>query len=59
MRSGPFWRRLKACARGSMLVGYSSLALLVALAAIMLLAPHDVGLGGGRLRPAIGPGSAD
>jgi len=51
--------RLKACARGSMLVGYSSLALLVALAAIMLLAPHDMDLGAGRLRPATGPTSAD
>ena len=51
-RSGSFWKRLKACARGSMLVGYSSLALLVALAAIMLLAPHDTGLGGNRSRPA-------
>jgi hypothetical protein len=42
-----------------MLVGYSSLALLVALAAIMLLAPRDVGLGGGGLRRTIEPASAD
>ena len=56
MRSGSFWRRLKACARGSMLVGYSSLALLVALAAITLLAPRNMGLGGGQ--PQHTPGTA-
>jgi hypothetical protein len=59
MRPGSFWARLKTCARGSMLVGYSSLALLVALAAIMLLAQPDMGLGGGRPRPAIGAAPAD
>jgi len=43
--------RVLACERGSTLVGYSSLALLVAIAAITLLARPDVGTGAVQ-RPA-------
>ena len=59
MRSGSLWTRLRACARGSMLVGYSSLALLVALAAITLLAPHDMGIGGGQPQRPTGAAPTD
>ena len=59
MRSRSLWTRLRTCARGSMLVGYSSLALLVALAAITLLAAHDMGFGGGRTQRAPGTASTD
>ena len=48
--SDPLWRRLSACARGSTLVGYSSLMLLVAIAAITLLAPGDMAFDGNHSR---------
>ena len=45
--------RVIACDRGASFVGYSSLALLVAIAAITLLARADTGHGsGGQQRPA-------
>jgi len=59
MRKGSLWRRLRACARGSMLVGYSSLALLVAVAATTLLAPHDMGIGGGQPQRPTGTAPTD
>jgi hypothetical protein len=59
MRSNSLWARLRACARGSMLVGYSSLALLVALAAITLLASHDMGFGGGQPQRPTGAAATD
>jgi hypothetical protein len=56
--SHPFWSRLLACARGSTLVGYSSLVLLVAIAAITLLAPGDMAFDGNHSR-ATGARTAD
>jgi hypothetical protein len=47
----PLWPRLLACTRGSTLIGYSSLMLLVAIAAITLLAPGDMGFDGNHSRP--------
>lgn len=52
--------RLRLCQRGSTLVGYSSLALLVAIAAITLLARGDGGIGhGGHPRAAAAVSSSD
>lgn len=45
------WHRLFACARGSTMVGYSSLVLLVAIAAITLLGRADA-VGDKTPRPA-------
>ena len=50
--------RVLACARGSTLVGYSSLALLVAIAAITLLA-HGLDAGNDPNRRAAGTISSD
>jgi hypothetical protein len=50
----PFWSRLLSCARGSTLVGYSSLLLLVTIAAITLLAPGDMSFDGNHHQPGGG-----
>ena len=49
------WHRLLASERGSTLVSYSSLVLLVAIAAIALLGQGDAG--GDRTPPAVRPAS--
>ena len=46
LRSVPACLRALACRRGSTMVGYSSLALLVAIAAITLLGHADTETGG-------------
>lgn len=51
--------RLLACERGSSLVGYSSLMLLVAIAAITLLARADAGSGSIPPQPAARATSSD
>jgi hypothetical protein len=51
--------RALACRRGSTLVGYSSLALLVAIAAITLLGHADTETGGASSRRAVGSISSD
>jgi len=48
-----------ACERGSTLVGYSSLALLVAIAAITLLARNEIGAGGSPAQRAANTLSSD
>jgi hypothetical protein len=52
-------RDLLACDSGSTLVGYSSLMLLVAIAAITLMYQTDVGGGGDNHRRTIGAISSD
>lgn len=51
--------RVFACRRGSTLVGYSSLALLVAIAAITLATKADVDVGSDPHRRAIGVTTSD
>ncbi len=51
--------RVLACQRGSTLIGYSSLALLAAIAAITLVTKTDVDAGGDSDRRAIGTISSD
>ena len=51
--------RTLACRRGSTMVGYSSLALLTAIAAITLLGHADIGAGGAPNQRAIGTISSD
>jgi hypothetical protein len=58
-RSLPSCIRALACRRGSTLVGYSSLALLVAIAAITLLGHAETETGGASSRRAVGSISSD
>lgn len=58
-RSLPSCIRALACRRGSTMVGYSSLALLTAIAAIMLLGYADTEAGGAPHQRAIGTISSD
>ena len=51
--------RVLACRRGSSMVGYSSLALLVAIAAITLLGRADTEAGGATRQRATGTISSD
>ncbi|MBI2739787.1 MAG: hypothetical protein HYX38_24975 [Rhodospirillales bacterium] len=51
--------RVLTCRRGSTLVGYSSLALLAAIAAITLVTKADVDAGADSHRRAIGTISSD
>ena len=57
-RSSRSYVRTLACQRGSTMVGYSSLALLVAIAAIILLGYPDIEAGGPPQR-SIGTTSSD
>jgi hypothetical protein len=57
-RAIPSYIRALACQRGATMVGYSSLALLVAIAAITLLGPPDTEAGGPHQR-AVGTTSSD
>ena len=59
LRSIPSCIRALACRRGSTMVGYSSLALLVAIAAITLLGHADSETGGATRQRAGGTISAD
>ena len=59
LRSIPSCIRALACRRGSTMVGYSSLALLVAIAAITLLGHADNEPGGATRQRAGGTISAD
>ena len=59
LRSVPTCIRALACRRGSTMVGYSSLALLVAIAAITLLGHADTETGGTTRPRAAGTVSAD
>ena len=54
LRAVPSCLRVLACRRGSTMVGYSSLALLVAIAAITLLGHADTETGGASSRRAAG-----
>jgi hypothetical protein len=58
-RSIPSCIRTLACRRGSTMVGYSSLVLLVAIAAITLLGHADNETGGATRQRAGGTISAD
>lgn len=58
-RSLPSCIRALACRRGSTMVGYSSLALLMAIAAITLLGRADTEAGGAPHQRAIGTSSSD
>lgn len=55
----PFCIRALACRRGSTMVGYSSLALLVAIAAITLLSHADSETGDAPHRRAVSTTSSD
>lgn len=59
LRSIPSCIRALACRRGSTMVGYSSLALLVAIAAVTLLGHADSETGGATRQRAGGTISAD
>jgi len=58
-RSLPSCIRALACRRGSTMVGYSSLALLMAIAAITLLGHADTEPGGASHQRTIGTISSD
>ena len=58
-RSVPSCIRALACRRGSTMVGYSSLALLMAIAAITLLGHADTETGGAAHQRAIGTTAPD
>ena len=58
-RSAPSCIRALACRRGSTMVGYSSLALLMAIAAITLLGHADTETGGTPQQRAIGTVASD